>query len=132
MANSIEKIIETINSAIKSVRRPIETIPSLLILSGAISRPGLSPMLLASNVIKRFSEAGCYSGPLKDGSPNRMEIMERIRAEEYIKAIKFDSRVQVAIPPGSIQIKAEGGSAAGPVVVYGTNVNAPHGDGIIG
>lgn len=132
MAKAIEKIVSMVSSLVSAARKPIETVPAFLIMSGAITRPGLSPMVLTSNIMNRFAEAGCYSGPLKDGSPNRMEIMERIRAEEYIKALKFDSRVQVAIAPGAIQITGTGANAGGPVVVQGMNTNAVHGDGIIG
>lgn len=130
--NLIEQTCEWLNKAIQTARTPIATIPSALIASSVINRPGLSAMMITSNIIRRQSEAGAPVGPAADGSENIAEAMERIRVEEIIKAIKLDGRVQVAIPIGAIQITGTGANAGGPVVITGTNTNIPHGDGILG
>lgn len=58
--------------------------------------------------------------------------MERIRVEEIIKALKFDARVQTAIPIGGIQFMGTGVNGGGPIVITGTNIMPAKGDGIIG
>ena len=128
---TIESICDKLNSLISTVRKPLTAIPAALLVCGAVNRPGLSPMLLASNIIKRYADAGIPStSTLPDGRPSIARMMERIRAEEFIKAIKTDMKIEVGIPIGSIQIQATGANAGGPVEVLGFNVNPVHGDGV--
>lgn len=129
---NIESITNKINKVIESVRAPLATIPALLLVCSAIKRPGLSAMLIASNIIRRQAEAGAPFGPADDGSSNISEAMERIRVEEIIKALKFDARVQTAIPIGGIQFMGTGVNGGGPIVITGTNIMPAKGDGIIG
>lgn len=131
MAFNIMSICDSVSSVIESVRLPASQVPATLIAMGAIYRPGISPMIVASNIIARQSEAGAPYGPMPDGSKNIAEAMERIRIEEIVNALKFDAQVQVAIPPGAISITASGANAGGPVVCVGTNINAVKGVGII-
>jgi len=56
--------------------------------------------------------------------------MERIRAEEYIKAFQQDAVITVAIPPG-ITLTAAGISPTGPVSVFGSTIYYAKGYGII-
>ena len=128
---TIDSICESINRLIETVRKPLTSIPAALIVSGAVRRPGLSPSMIASNIIRRQSEAGAFTGPMKDGSRNVMEAMERVRAEEYINAMKSMAKIEIGIPIGGIQIQATGGNAGGPIEVIGYNINPVHGDGII-
>lgn len=129
---NIESITNKINKVIEGVRAPLATIPALLLVCSAIKRPGLSAMLIASNIIRRQAEAGAPFGPADDGSSNISEAMERIRVEEIIKALKFDARVQTAIPIGGIQFMGTGVNGGGPIVITGTNIMPAKGDGIIG
>jgi len=129
---TIQSICDSINKLITTARTPLATIPSILLVCSAINRPGLSPMLIASNIIRRQSEAGAPFGPAADGGANIAEAMERIRVEELVKAIKMDSKVQIGIPIGGIQFVGTGANAGGPVTITGFNVNSPHGVGIIG
>lgn len=129
---NILDICNTVTNAFESVRLPMNKIPATLIALGSVNRPGISPMLVASKIISRQSEAGAPYGPNSDGSANIAEAMERIRIEEIVNALKFDSMVQIAIPPGSIHIQANGANAGGPVSVVGTNINNVYGTGIIG
>lgn len=128
---TLNSIFDMINKTIDSVREPVQTIPSFLLSTACIQRPGLSPMLITANIIRRQAEAGAPFGPAPDGTNNIAEAMERIRVEEIIKALKMDGRVQVGIPVGGIQIVATGANAGGPVVVTGYNINSPRADGII-
>lgn len=129
---TIKTICDSINKLINTVRQPMNTIPAAILVCSAIKRPGMSAMLIASEIIRRQSEAGAPFGPSKDGSSNIAEAMERIRVEEIIKAIKTCSRVQIGIPIGGIQFSGTGANAGGPVTITGFNINAPHGDGIVG
>lgn len=129
---NISKICDGIEKAIQMCRVPLTYIPATLLVCSAVQRPGLSAMIIASNIIKRQSEAGAPSGPSADGSQNVSEAMERIRVEEIVKALKMDSRVQVGIPIGGIQITGTGANAGGPVQIAGFNINNAHGDGILG
>ena len=94
---TIKDICEKIGNLIDTVRIPLPTIPAALIACGAINRPGLSPMLIASEIIRRQPEAGAYFGNLPDGSKNIMEAMEVIRAEVYCNAIKNDLKIETAL-----------------------------------
>ena len=128
---SIDTICNSITSLIDKAKQPFPTIPAMLLATGTISRPGLSAMSIASRIIQRQSEAGAPYGPAADGSANVAEAMERIRVEELVNALKMDSRIQIGIPIGGIQITATGANAGGPVVSQGFNTNFCHGDGII-
>ena len=128
---TIDKIYDTIMTAFSAVRKPLMPISAALIAGGSITRPGLSAIMIASNIIRRQSEAGAYFGPLKDGSANVSEAMERIRVEEIVKAIKEDMKVEIAIPPGGISITGTGNALGIPAInITGTNINPVHGDGI--
>lgn len=127
---NIESICNAINNAIDKSMSAAATIPATLLYYSSVKRPGLSAMLIASRIIKRQQEAGAPFGPAADGSANVQEAMERIRAEEYVNALKMESRVQVSIPIGGIRIMATGANSAGPVVSNGYNINFVHGDGI--
>lgn len=129
---TIQSICESINKLINTARTPLSNIPPLLLVCSAINRPGMSAMMIASNIIRRQTEAGAPFGPSKDGSANIAEAMERIRVEEIVKAIKMDGKVQVAIPIGGIQFMGTGSNAGGPIIINGFNVNIPHGVGIFG
>ena len=128
----IQKICDGIEKAIQYCRVPLTYIPAILLVCSAVQRPGLSAMIIASNIIRRQSEAGAPFGPSADGSANVSEAMERIRVEEMVKALKMDARVQIGIPIGGIQITGSGANAGGPVQITGFNINAAHGDGIVG
>ena len=105
-------------------------IPSPLILIGAPRRSGLSPTARASRIITRKSEAGLPVGALPSGGVAPDEIMERIRAEEMIKAIQEESLITVVIPPGT-SLTAAGASPAGPVTVVGSTITLTKGFGVI-
>ena len=125
-------ICDKISNWINIARVPLAAIPAAILTCSAINRPGLSPMIIASNIIRRQSEAGAPFGRAADGSANVAEAMERIRVEEMVKALKMDAKVQVGIPIGGIQFQGTGYNAGGPVVIKGFNPNSPWGVGIIG
>lgn len=127
----INTICETVINTLEKASTPITKVPSILLNGGVINRPGLSPIMIASKIISRQTEAGAPYGPMADGSRNIAEAMERIRVEEVVNALKFDSQVQIVIPPGGIMVQASGANAGGPVTCIGTNTNFVSGLGII-
>ena len=125
---TIKKICSTIQSILSAARAPLAVIPAAILVCSAIKRPGLSPIVTASNIIRRASSELDIPHLQNDKS----EAMERIRVEEIFKAIKMDMKVQVGIPIGGVQFMGTGANAGGPVTVNGFNVNAAYGVGIGG
>lgn len=128
---NIETICQSINKLLNKAREPLIAIPGIILVSSAVKRPGLSAMMIASNIIRRQSEAGAPVGPAADGSRNIAEAMEVIRVEELLKAIHLDGKVEIAIPPGGITSVGTGANAGGPVVVTSINTAPVTGVGII-
>jgi hypothetical protein len=120
---TIAGICGTIMGAFIAARIPATILPSPIVYAGSLSKPGMSPMMVASKIISRQQEAGAPYGPMADGSANIAEAMEVIRVEEIIKAIQDDGQIQISLPPGSVVITAAGGNAGGPVTVTGVNTN---------
>lgn len=91
------------------------------ILIGVKFREGLSSIDLASRIIERKKALGIDIGPLPSGSENIDLMMEVIRIEEIVNAIKTKMKIEAAFPPG-VPITASGGNAGGPIVVNGTTI----------
>ena len=92
-------------------------------------RNGLNADNLATNIMKRFKEAGIPSGPLVNGATNVMEAFTVILSEEVVDAIQNQMRVDVAVFPGGTK-QAAGANAGGPVASVGSTVNAQTGVGV--
>lgn len=129
--SNIQKIVNTITKAINNVRTPLTPLSPVITLTNAQLRPGLSAKVIASNIIKRQTEAGAPLGDNIDGSRNISEAMEVIRIEEILNALHFDGKIEITIPMGSIKCYGQGMSAVGPVVVEVTNIEPISGEGII-
>jgi len=127
---NIKNIFNVISRSLDAARTPPPAIPPILLLAGAKLAPGLSPIRIAGEIIKRQAEAGAPVGDLPSGEKNISEIMESIRVEEIIKALMSDAVVDVAINPG-ITLTAEGANAGGPVVSIGRTISIGSGKGII-
>ena len=113
--------IKTIISILKSLINPPippKPLPQAAILTGAPLKPGLSPIDIASEIIKRKKDLGIPISPLPSGGDNIDLMMETIRVEVIVEALIKTGRIQVAIPPG-INVTATGGNAGGPIVVNG-------------
>ena len=117
----IDKIVEKITNVVDKIRVPVIPIPAILLLCSVFRRPGLSAMIIASKVIRRQSEFGAPTGALPDGSPNKMNALLSIMAEEIVREIQKSCVVESVIPPGGMTITGFGANAGGPVTIIGTN-----------
>jgi len=111
---------------------PPTPIPPPLLLVGAKLRPGMSARNLSKNLIAKLEKRGI---PMTDapfgGEENLFTIAITELAEEMLDEIRLNSKVDVVIPPGTIQITAVGGNAGGPIIVQGANTTITSGGGIV-
>jgi hypothetical protein len=121
MLSGIQKIVDSVNSLLQSVRTPVIPIPAILLLCTVFRRPGISPMLISANVIKRQSEFGAPTGSLPDGSRNMMNSLIYVMTEEIINELQKSCVIESVIPPGTVQMIGTGANGGGPVVVTSTN-----------
>ena len=121
--SAITKIVDSVNSLLEKARVPVIPIPAILLLCSVFKRPGLSPMLIASRIIKRQSEFGAETGRLPNGSPNMMNSLISIICEEVVREIQTNCVIESVAAPGTISITGFGANAGGPVVITGNNTN---------
>lgn len=126
----ITTIVKTINSLLEKARVPVIPIPSILLLCSVFRRPGLSAMMIAARAIRRQSEFGAPTGALPDGSPNLMNSLITVMAEEIVKEVQKNCVIESVIPPGTMVITGFGASPAGPVTITATNTSAVKATGI--
>ncbi len=128
--NSVESILGGFNKilSLSSIGGP-PALPAILILVGTPSRPGLSAIKMANNVISKKSDAGLPVGPLPSGGVSPDELMERYRMQEIVRAIQEDMVITVVIPPG-ITLSAAGIGPTGPVSVFGSTIYYAKGYGV--
>ena len=111
---------------------PPTPIPPPLLLVGAKLRPGMSARNLTQNLIERIERKGIpMNSDVFGGDDNLFAVAINMLAEEMLDEIRLNSKVDVVIPPGTIQITAVGGNAGGPIVVQGANTTITSGDGIV-
>lgn len=122
---NVMNIVDNISAFMKKwVSIPLVPLPAIMVVCASIKRPGLSPMLIASRIISRQSEFDGRVGVNIDGSPNKMNHLICIMTEEIVKALKMESKISVAVPPGGMQIVGNGVNSGGPFIFEGKNANA--------
>lgn len=117
----IQKIVEAINNIVDKIRVPVIPIPAILLICCVFKRPGLSAMIIAAKTIRRQSEFGAPTGALPDGTPNKMNSLITVMAEEVVRELQKSSVVEGVVPPGTMMITGFGSNAGGPVTIIGTN-----------
>jgi hypothetical protein len=111
------------------VQKKLTPINKEEILLGMQFREGLSTIDIASRIIERKKQIGIGIGPLPSGAENIEIMMEVIRIEEIVGAIKTKMKVEAAFPPG-VPITATGGNAGGPIVVQGVTTQSVKVEGL--
>lgn len=128
LINFINNIVD---SVFNSTKTPVEPIPAPIIIQGGLIRPGLNAKEIAARIISRQSEAGAPVGALANGADSVTEKMEIIRVEEIINALLTESKIEVAIPPGTPVTTVGPGNLGIPVVSQGSTVGFISGQGLI-
>lgn len=118
---SISSFVDKINNLLKKARPPLVPIPAILLACSVFKRPGLSSLMIASNVIRRQGEFGAPTGALVDGSQNMMNALIYVMSDEIVKEIQKNCVVESVIPAGTMVITGMGANAGGPVAVTCTN-----------
>ena len=117
----INRIADGIEKAFSTVRKPLATLPPLLLICEVSQRPGLSAIALASAIIKRLPEAGIETGVNNDGSPNKINQFIRIFCEQVIQELKDNALITCTIKPQTVNSLGVGANAGGQVVVSSVN-----------
>jgi hypothetical protein len=119
---SIASIVNTITNKLESARTPANVLPPILLKCSSLTRPGLSAYKIATEVIQNNQKLGIPTGNNPDGSENLINAYTYNIVKSIIEAIKNDAAVSVAVPMGSMLIKADGANGGGPVTCFGTNL----------
>lgn len=124
----IDEICDKITNLINQVRTPLKYVPAVLLVCGALKRPGLSAMLLTSRIIEKADALGLPIGVAADGSPCLWTALLAAGMEVTTNSIKTEGGVQVGTAVGGVQVTVVGPNG----VSQGTNTNFIHSGGIFG
>lgn len=119
--NGLEKIVSAITKLIEKARTPFVPIPAAILACSIFKRPGMSAMIIASNIIRRQSEFGAPTGPLPSGAPNKMNALIYVIADEIVKELQHNCIIESVAPAGTLNITGTGMSPVGPITFTGTN-----------
>ena len=129
---ALNNMIEKISSFIQNkLSIPLIPIPAIMLICSTIKRPGTSEMLITSRIINDMGERGALIGANIDGSDNMMNQMYYVMVNQILNALKFEGKVEIAIPPGGITTTGFGANAGGEVTVVSSNLGPVSGSGII-
>jgi hypothetical protein len=117
-------ILGAILSVFKIPDVPAPPIDPASILT-TVTRPGMSPRKIWSNILSELPSAGAPFGPLPSGAENVSEKVLYIQTKEMIKALQQDARITVSIPPG-ILVNGFAMSPAGPIPVIAVTTSPAH------
>ena len=128
---TIKNVLELTNSAIDSVRKPVNALAGYLVYATARTRPGISKIKISSEIIADNAPLGINTGQMPDGTDNVVNEFVYNVVEKVVDTLKQDAAVECVIPAGSVIVTAKGSNAGGPVIAVGTNTNNAKGYGII-
>jgi len=127
---SMSNILKIVRGTFEGNSTPADQIPPPLLLIGKNLRPGMSARNMAGRIIARMeSDSNIPSGDVfADGTNNEAKKV-RIICEEVVKMIQTESKVDIIIDPGAIQITSTGSAGPIPVVTQGSNISFVSGGG---
>ena len=120
---SISSILDVLLGVFSGFSKPLNPLPTPIVMVGKRLRPGMSARNLTSRIVAALSEEGLQMGDVFSDGPNREAIKIKITAEKIVEMIQTEALVDVAIDIGAIQISSNG-TAAGifPVIAQGANL----------
>jgi hypothetical protein len=120
---SISSILDVLLGVFSGFSKPLNPLPTPIVMVGKRLRPGMSARNLTSRIVAALSEEGLQMGDVFSDGPNREAIKIKITAEKIVEMIQTEALVDVAIDIGAIQISSTG-TAAGifPVIAQGANL----------
>lgn len=119
---TISNIVDSVTNTLESVRTPASVLPPILLKCTSLTRPGLSAYKIATEVIQNNEKLGIPTGANPDGSDNLINAYTYGIVKSIVDAIKNDAAVSMAIPMGSLLIRADGANGGGPVTCIGSNL----------
>lgn len=127
---SMSNILNILSKLFGGLNEPVQQIPPPLLLIGSKLRPGMSARNLAGRSISRIdSEANIPMGNIFLDGENNQAKQVLIECEEIVNMIQTESKVEVVIDPGSIQITSSGSAGPIPVITQGSNITYVSGAG---
>lgn len=127
---NIDSLVGYLNGIIdKGISTP-QSVPSPLILLGAVNKKGLSAREITKEVITKSQSFGVPIGNLPDGSESVSEKMIYVMVETILEHIIKNAKITVVIPPG-IPVTTTGVAGVIPVVTQGATINYATGYAII-
>lgn len=128
---NLNSLIQSVNTALDTARKPINAVSAYLLSVTAPMRPGISKIKITSEVIADNGNLGINTGQMPDGTDNVVNEFVYNVVEKVIDSLKDDAVVECVIPAGSVIVQATGANAGGPVEAVGTNINNAKGYGVI-
>jgi hypothetical protein len=128
---TIRTIIDTTNSVLDVIRKPVLKLAAFLIYATATRRPGLSKITITSDIISDNAPLGINTWQMPDVTENVVNQFVANVVEKVVNSLKDDALVECVIPTGSVIVNATGANAGGPIEAVGTNINNAKGYGII-
>ena len=126
----IKNIGKLIQGTIQSARKPVPSIPPILLLCEIMNRPGMSAIALTGAIISKLQQKDIKTGVNDCGMENMNNKFVKIMAEETIKHIKMYGRVDNVVDLMGISFTGVGGNAGGPTVISLYNINNAQYSGI--
>lgn len=122
--SAIQKIGDTIDTVMETIRPPLMQIPSILLLCEMLQRPGMSETILAAAIVAGLEKLGIPTGVNPDGSENLIVKAVQMASKELVSHLHDFARVDSEAAPNTIAITGTG-TAAGiaPVAVSGSNIS---------
>ena len=122
ISSAIQKIGDTIDTVMETIRPPLMQIPSILLLCEMLQRPGMSETILAAAIVAGLEKLGIPTGVNPDGSENLIVKSVQMGCKELVSHIHDYARVDSAAAPNSVAITGSGVAAGiAPVAVTGSN-----------
>lgn len=128
----ISHVAELLEAIMDTNLPPANKLPPTILGIAGQMKPGTSKQGCVSKIISRMeTETSFPVEPLPDGSENEFNKVIRIIVEEILDELNLRANIQVAMPPGSIQIVGQCTTPAGPMAITASNLATASGTGQI-